>query len=243
MPWLCASFAVQAINPNGGYIVGVSNRAEMVVGILALIDEVRTKMTGTKLAAFPWRPASPEAAEELADLATEARSRPKGGGRDESSSGQPEAADGGVLRARARRVGGQQARKRLDGDGVLRRAFRVDGAGGFHGRRERQSFRFGVRPAAVIDRSDQIAVRERELQQGVLAEGEGSEPAGFEQARVDPPPSERFSNDQRAASTGGGRPHDKIAHGAFRRSTAWKSTVGAPPAVPKQRRAPPGDAG
>jgi hypothetical protein len=72
MQWLCASLAVQAINPQGGYIVGVSNPAETVVGILALIDEVRTKVTGTKLAAFPWRPASPEAAEELADLATEA---------------------------------------------------------------------------------------------------------------------------------------------------------------------------
>jgi hypothetical protein len=58
-----------------GGIVGVSNPAATVVGILALIDEVRSKLTGTKLAAFPWRPASPEAAEDLAELATEALKR------------------------------------------------------------------------------------------------------------------------------------------------------------------------
>jgi hypothetical protein len=55
--------------------VGVSNPAEAVVGIMALIDEVRTKMEGTKLAAYPWRPGSPEAADDLADLASEALAR------------------------------------------------------------------------------------------------------------------------------------------------------------------------
>jgi hypothetical protein len=42
---------------------------------MALIDEVRTKMEGTKLAGFPWRPGSPEAADDIADLATEALAR------------------------------------------------------------------------------------------------------------------------------------------------------------------------
>jgi hypothetical protein len=46
-----------------------------VVGILALIDEVRAKMAGTKLAAFPWHPASPDTADDLADLASEALAR------------------------------------------------------------------------------------------------------------------------------------------------------------------------
>ena len=55
--------------------MGVSNPAEPIVGIMALIDELRTKMEGTKLAAFPWRPASPEAADDLADLAIEALAR------------------------------------------------------------------------------------------------------------------------------------------------------------------------
>jgi len=55
--------------------VGVSNPVKTVISIMALIDEVRTKMEGTKLAAFPWRPASPEAADDLADLATEALAR------------------------------------------------------------------------------------------------------------------------------------------------------------------------
>jgi hypothetical protein len=55
--------------------VGVANPAEAVLGILALIDEVRAKMDGTKLAAFPWRPTSPEAAENLADLVHDALRR------------------------------------------------------------------------------------------------------------------------------------------------------------------------
>jgi hypothetical protein len=52
--------------------VGVSNPVETVIGILALLDEVRTKMEGTTLATFPWRPTSPEAARHLAELAHEA---------------------------------------------------------------------------------------------------------------------------------------------------------------------------
>jgi hypothetical protein len=52
--------------------MGVSNPAETIVGILALIDQVKAKMDGTKLATFPWRPASPEDADALASLATEA---------------------------------------------------------------------------------------------------------------------------------------------------------------------------
>jgi hypothetical protein len=55
--------------------MGVSNPAETVVGILALLDKVRAKMGGTRLAALPWRPVSPAAAEELADLACEALRR------------------------------------------------------------------------------------------------------------------------------------------------------------------------
>jgi hypothetical protein len=55
--------------------MGVSNPAETVVGILALLDEVRAKMDGTRLAAFPSRPASPEAVEELASFAHEALRR------------------------------------------------------------------------------------------------------------------------------------------------------------------------
>jgi hypothetical protein len=55
--------------------MGVSNPAEAVVGILALIDQTRAKLQGTRLAAFPWRPADPKAADELANLAHEALSR------------------------------------------------------------------------------------------------------------------------------------------------------------------------
>ena len=55
--------------------MGVSNPVETVLGILALIDETRAKMNGTKLASFPWRPAAPEAADDLADLAHEALRR------------------------------------------------------------------------------------------------------------------------------------------------------------------------
>ena len=38
--------------------MGVSNPVETVVVVMALIDEVRAKMAGTKMATFPWRPAS-----------------------------------------------------------------------------------------------------------------------------------------------------------------------------------------
>ncbi len=55
--------------------MGVSNPAEAALGVMMLIDEVRTKMEGTKLAAYPWRPASPEAADDLADLTAEALAR------------------------------------------------------------------------------------------------------------------------------------------------------------------------
>ena len=55
--------------------MGVSNPAEAVVGILALLDTVHAKMNGTKLAAFPWRPTSPDAADELGGLVHEALDR------------------------------------------------------------------------------------------------------------------------------------------------------------------------
>ena len=55
--------------------MGIANPVETVVGILAVIDEVRTKMEGTPLAAFPWRPASPAAADDLAELAHDAMQR------------------------------------------------------------------------------------------------------------------------------------------------------------------------
>jgi hypothetical protein len=55
--------------------MGISNPVETVVGILAVLDEVHAKMDGTRLAAFPWRPASPEAADELASLTSEPLSR------------------------------------------------------------------------------------------------------------------------------------------------------------------------
>ena len=55
--------------------MGIANPAETIVGILAVIDEVRSKMEGTPLAAFPWRPASPAAADDLAELAHDAMMR------------------------------------------------------------------------------------------------------------------------------------------------------------------------
>jgi hypothetical protein len=55
--------------------MGVANPVETVLGVLAVIDEVRAKMDGTKLAAFPWRPTSPEAAEKLTDLTYDALGR------------------------------------------------------------------------------------------------------------------------------------------------------------------------
>lgn len=55
--------------------MGVANPVETILGILALIDEVRTKMDGTRLAAFPWRPTNPQAAEKLTDLVHDALRR------------------------------------------------------------------------------------------------------------------------------------------------------------------------
>jgi hypothetical protein len=55
--------------------MGIANPVETVIGILAVIDEVRAKMEGTPLAAFPWRPASPAAADDLAEIAHEAMTR------------------------------------------------------------------------------------------------------------------------------------------------------------------------
>jgi hypothetical protein len=55
--------------------MGVANPVETVLGVLALIDRVRDKMNGTRLAAVPWRPTSPDAADELAALADEALQR------------------------------------------------------------------------------------------------------------------------------------------------------------------------
>jgi hypothetical protein len=55
--------------------MGIANPVETVIGILAVIDEVRSKMDGTPLAAFPWRPTSPAAADDLAELAHDAMMR------------------------------------------------------------------------------------------------------------------------------------------------------------------------
>lgn len=57
--------------------MGIANRIETVLGILAVIDEVRSKMDGTPLAAFPWRPTSPAAADDLTELAHDAIARCK----------------------------------------------------------------------------------------------------------------------------------------------------------------------
>lgn len=52
--------------------MGVSNPVETVIGIIQLIDEVKSKMVGTQLAKVQWRPQHPEAANNLAELAQEA---------------------------------------------------------------------------------------------------------------------------------------------------------------------------
>jgi len=65
----------QAACTDGGIGMGVSNPVETTVGILAVLDEIYARMKGTRLASFPWRPASPDAAGELADLAHEALER------------------------------------------------------------------------------------------------------------------------------------------------------------------------
>ena len=55
--------------------MGITNPVETVIGVLAVIDEVRSKMNGTPLADFPWRPTSPAAADDLAELAHDAMLR------------------------------------------------------------------------------------------------------------------------------------------------------------------------
>ena len=55
--------------------MGVSNPLDAVVGILALLDEVRAKMKGTQLADIPWRPVSPDSADILAALTQEPMAR------------------------------------------------------------------------------------------------------------------------------------------------------------------------
>ncbi|POR46994.1 hypothetical protein [Bosea psychrotolerans] len=55
--------------------MGVANPIETVLGVLTLLDETHAKMNGTKLASFPWRPASPESADDLTDLVHEALER------------------------------------------------------------------------------------------------------------------------------------------------------------------------
>jgi len=55
--------------------MGIANPIETIIGILSVIDQVRAKMEGTPLAAFPWRPVSPAAADDLAELAHEAMAR------------------------------------------------------------------------------------------------------------------------------------------------------------------------
>ena len=55
--------------------MGVSNPVETVVAILSLLDDVKAKMDGTKLAEIAWRPQLPQSADDLAELAREALSR------------------------------------------------------------------------------------------------------------------------------------------------------------------------
>ena len=55
--------------------MGVSNPIETTVGILTVLDEIHSKMKGTRLGSFPWRPSDPDTAAELADLAREALER------------------------------------------------------------------------------------------------------------------------------------------------------------------------
>ena len=55
--------------------MGIANPIETIIGILTVIDQVRAKMEGTPLAAFPWRPASPAAVDDLAELAHDAMAR------------------------------------------------------------------------------------------------------------------------------------------------------------------------
>ena len=55
--------------------MGIANPIETIIGILTVIDQVRAKMEGTPLADFPWRPVSPAAADDLAELAHDAMAR------------------------------------------------------------------------------------------------------------------------------------------------------------------------
>ncbi|WP_119272540.1 hypothetical protein [Taklimakanibacter deserti] len=52
--------------------MGIENPTETVIGILDMIDEVRGKVADTPLAAFPWRPLSPAAADDVVELSHDA---------------------------------------------------------------------------------------------------------------------------------------------------------------------------
>ena len=52
--------------------MGVKNPADTVVTLPTVIDAVRAKSEGTRLATIPWRSATPNAAEELPFLTAEA---------------------------------------------------------------------------------------------------------------------------------------------------------------------------
>ncbi len=55
--------------------MGVANPVEAMIGVMALIDEVHKKVEGTQLAEVPWRPSSPDTADELAALIQQAMVR------------------------------------------------------------------------------------------------------------------------------------------------------------------------
>jgi hypothetical protein len=55
--------------------MGIANPAESIVGILALIDEVRAKMAGTALGDYAWRPVSEDSADALASLVSDPMER------------------------------------------------------------------------------------------------------------------------------------------------------------------------
>jgi len=58
-----------------GKRMGVVNPVETILGVMALIDEVREKMEGTPLAELPWRPSTPDATDELTALTQQAMAR------------------------------------------------------------------------------------------------------------------------------------------------------------------------
>lgn len=55
--------------------MSIANPIETFISILADLDRVRSKMDGTPLAAFPWRPASPSGTDDLAELSHEVMER------------------------------------------------------------------------------------------------------------------------------------------------------------------------